>query len=130
MTTSPRASLSTKAEQLMLRLGLSYDHLLGYRFAVNVLLASTIVWSTLRLISDSNPIWAIASMVAASDPQREEQAAVDDRVEAAVEPGDVVMSACTKTGQSTGEAPGRGPGEPAGRGTTGAWCLPRLRSRT
>jgi hypothetical protein len=36
--------------------------------------------------------------VAALDPQREEQAAVDDRVEAAVEPGDVVMSACTKTG--------------------------------
>jgi uncharacterized membrane protein YccC len=69
--TSPR-SLSRKAEALLTRLGLSYDHLLGIRFAVNVFLATTVVWSTLRLISDSNPIWAIASMVAASDPQPQE----------------------------------------------------------
>jgi uncharacterized membrane protein YccC len=39
---------------------------------VNVLLATTIVWFTLRKIGDSNPIWAIASMVAAADPQPEE----------------------------------------------------------
>jgi len=51
---------------------LSYDHLLGFRFAVNVLLATTIVWFTLGRIGDSNPIWAIASMVAAADPQPEE----------------------------------------------------------
>ena len=68
---SPR-SLSRKAEALLAWLGLSYDHLLGLRFAVNVFLATTVVWFTLRLISDSNPIWAIASMVAASDPQPEE----------------------------------------------------------
>ncbi len=53
----------------MKRLGLTPDQLLGIRFAVNVAIATTIVWWTLRLISDTNPIWAIASMVAASDPQ-------------------------------------------------------------
>jgi uncharacterized membrane protein YccC len=57
------------AERLQQRLGLSYDHLLGMRFAVNVFIATTIVWSTLKLIGDTNPIWAIASMVAASDPE-------------------------------------------------------------
>jgi uncharacterized membrane protein YccC len=60
------------AETLMQRWGLSYDHLLGFRFAVNVAIASTIVWYCLRLIDDTNPIWAIASMVASSDPQPEE----------------------------------------------------------
>ena len=70
MTT--RITLSRKAEALQKRLGLSYDHLLGMRFAVNVFLATTIVWFTLKRIGDSNPIWAIASMVAASDPQPEE----------------------------------------------------------
>jgi uncharacterized membrane protein YccC len=64
--------LSRKAEALLERLGLSYDHLLGVRFSINVFLATTIVWFTLREISDTNPIWAIASMVAASDPQPEE----------------------------------------------------------
>jgi uncharacterized membrane protein YccC len=69
--TSPRP-LSRKAEALLERLGLSYDHLLRIRFAINVFIATTIVWSTLKLISDRNPIWAIASMVAASEPQPEE----------------------------------------------------------
>ena len=64
-------SLSAKAEKLA-GLGLSFDHLLGLRFAVNVLLATTIVWFTVREIGDTNPIWAIASMVAAADPQPEE----------------------------------------------------------
>jgi uncharacterized membrane protein YccC len=67
-----RQALSRKARALLKRLGLSYDHVLGLRFAVNVFIATTIVWSTLKLLSDSNPIWAIASMVAASDPQPEE----------------------------------------------------------
>jgi uncharacterized membrane protein YccC len=57
------------AERLQQRYGLSYDHLLGIRFAVNVFIATTIVWSTLKLIGDTNPIWAIASMVAAADPE-------------------------------------------------------------
>jgi len=69
--TAPRP-LSRKAAALLKRFGLTYDHLLGIRFAINVFIATTIVWSTLRLISDSNPIWAIASMVAASDPLPEE----------------------------------------------------------
>ena len=67
-----RQTLSKKAKALQERLGLSYDHLLGFRFAMNVFIATTIVWSTLKLIGDSNPIWAIASMVAAADPQPEE----------------------------------------------------------
>jgi hypothetical protein len=61
--------LSQKAEALAERVGLSYDQLLGFRFAVNVFLATTIVWFTMRQIGDSNPIWAIASLVAASDPE-------------------------------------------------------------
>jgi uncharacterized membrane protein YccC len=67
-----RRTLSRKAKALLKRLGLSYDHVLGFRFAVNVFIAATIVWFTLKLLSDSNPIWAIASMVAASDPVPEE----------------------------------------------------------
>ena len=46
----------------------------GIRFAVNVFIASTIVWYTLEKILDTNPIWAIASMIAASDPVVKEAA--------------------------------------------------------
>ena len=63
-----RAS-SAKAEALRQKLGLSYDHLLGIRFAINVAIATVIVWGTLKLLSDTNPIWAIAAMVAACDPE-------------------------------------------------------------
>jgi len=65
-------SLSQKAEALAEQLGLSYEHLLGFRFAVNVLIATSIVWFTLREIHDTNPIWAIASLVAASEPEPEQ----------------------------------------------------------
>ena len=68
---APR-SLSRKAEALLDRFGLSYEHLLGVRFAVNVFIATSIVWFTLRRIGVINPIWAIASMVAAADPQPDE----------------------------------------------------------
>jgi uncharacterized membrane protein YccC len=64
--------LSRKAEALLERLGLSHDHLIGIRFAINVFIATTIVWFTLKVIGDRNPIWAIASMVAASEPVPEE----------------------------------------------------------
>jgi uncharacterized membrane protein YccC len=64
----PRKS-SQKAEALMKRLGLTFDHLLAIRFSINVAIATTIVWSTLTTFTHSSPIWAIASMVAASDPQ-------------------------------------------------------------
>jgi uncharacterized membrane protein YccC len=60
---------SQKAEALMKRMDLSFDHILGIRFAVNVAIATSIVWFTLRYVGDTNPIWAIAAMVAASDPQ-------------------------------------------------------------
>ena len=43
--------------------------LLGLRFAINVFIGSTITWYTLSRFADTNPIWAIASMIAASDPQ-------------------------------------------------------------
>jgi len=56
----------------MERFGLSDEDLLGVRFAINVAIATVIVWNVLRAIGDPNPIWAIASMVAASDPQPDE----------------------------------------------------------
>ena len=43
--------------------------IVGIRFALNVFIATTIVWYVLENIADTNPIWAIASMIAASDPQ-------------------------------------------------------------
>jgi len=46
----------------------------GVRFAVNVFIASAILWYLLRDVADTNPIWAIASMVAASEPQVKEAA--------------------------------------------------------
>jgi uncharacterized membrane protein YccC len=48
--------------------------ILGIRFAFNVAIATAIVWYALAHIADTNPIWAIASMVAASDPQVNEAA--------------------------------------------------------
>lgn len=46
--------------------------LTGVRFAVNVFIASAILWFSLRDIADTNPIWAIASMIASADPQVKE----------------------------------------------------------
>lgn len=43
--------------------------LLGVHAAVNIFVATTIVWLLLRLAANLNPIWAISSMIAASDPQ-------------------------------------------------------------
>jgi hypothetical protein len=56
----------------MRRFGLTEEHLIGLRYAVNVGLATTIVWHTLQAVDNSNPVWAIASMLAASDPQPDE----------------------------------------------------------
>lgn len=44
------------------------DDLVGVRFAVNVFIGTTALWLLLRLLTDTNPIWAIASMIAASEP--------------------------------------------------------------
>lgn len=48
--------------------------IIGVRFAVNVFIGTTVTWYVLKHIVDydANPIWAIASMVAASDPQVKE----------------------------------------------------------
>ena len=53
MIVSP--SLSAKAETLAEQLGLSYDHLLGFRFAVNVLIATTIVWFSCGKLATAIP---------------------------------------------------------------------------
>ena len=49
----------------------SFPHrgVFALRFAVNVFLGSTIVWVTLRYFDVPNPIWAVASMIAATDPK-------------------------------------------------------------
>ena len=49
--------------------GVIQRDVLGIRFAINVFIGSTITWYTLSRFADTNPIWAIASMIAASDPQ-------------------------------------------------------------
>jgi uncharacterized membrane protein YccC len=46
----------------------SEDGLLGVHFAVNVFMASIIVWIGVRYILGADPIWAIASMIASSEP--------------------------------------------------------------
>jgi len=43
--------------------------IVGIRFALNVCIATAIVWYALANLADTNPILAIASMIAASDPQ-------------------------------------------------------------
>jgi hypothetical protein len=58
-----------KAEDLKKRLHLSDENLLGFRFAINVAISSTIVWMGVKLFGDNHPIWAIASLMASSDPQ-------------------------------------------------------------
>ncbi len=45
------------------------DDLRGVRYAVNVFLATTALWIVVKVYGDANPIWAISSMVATSDPQ-------------------------------------------------------------
>jgi uncharacterized membrane protein YccC len=44
------------------------DRFLGVRFAVNVFVATLVIWLLLRLSTRANPIWAVASMVASSEP--------------------------------------------------------------
>jgi uncharacterized membrane protein YccC len=44
------------------------DDWLGVHFAVNVFIATTLLWVLLRRVAGLNPIWAISSMIAASDP--------------------------------------------------------------
>ena len=60
------------AEALIKRFGLSPSHLIGMRFAINVAIATVIVWHILQAVGAGNPLWAIASMIAASDPDPDE----------------------------------------------------------
>jgi uncharacterized membrane protein YccC len=69
---SAHKQLSTKAEAVLDRYGLEYTHLIGVRFAINTFIATAIVWFTLLQLGVSNPIWAIASMMAAADPEPKE----------------------------------------------------------
>ncbi len=50
----------------------SKGDLLGVRFAVNVFIGTTLLWILVEWLDDTNPIWAIASMIASSDPQVKE----------------------------------------------------------
>lgn len=54
------------------RVHLASHDLIGVRFAINVFIASAILWYLLRHVADTNPIWSIASMVASSEPQVKE----------------------------------------------------------
>jgi hypothetical protein len=45
------------------------DDLLGVHLAVNIFVATTVLWLLLRLGADTNPIWAISAMIPALDPQ-------------------------------------------------------------
>jgi uncharacterized membrane protein YccC len=40
----------------------------GVHYAVSMFIATALLWFLLRRMMDSNPIWAISSMVATSDP--------------------------------------------------------------
>ena len=48
---------------------------LGVHFAVNVFIATTLLWLMLHWAAGLNPIWAISSMIAASDPVVKQAAA-------------------------------------------------------
>ena len=45
------------------------DDMRGIHYAVSVFIATTVLWFLVKEIGDANPIWAISSMVATSDPQ-------------------------------------------------------------
>jgi len=49
----------------------SFPHrgVFALRFAANVFFGSTIAWATLRVLEVTNPIWAVASMIASADPK-------------------------------------------------------------
>jgi uncharacterized membrane protein YccC len=51
--------------------GPSFPHpgAIAWRFAANVFLGSTLVWVVIREFEGVSPIWAIAAMVASTDPQ-------------------------------------------------------------
>jgi len=44
------------------------DDMRGVHYAVSMFVATTVLWIIVKEIGDANPIWAISSMVATSDP--------------------------------------------------------------
>ena len=66
-----RAS-SEKAEQLMKKLGLRFNHILAVRFAINVGISTWIIWTILNLMGSTNFVWAVVSAITCSDPQPKE----------------------------------------------------------
>jgi len=45
------------------------DDMRGVHYAVSIFIATTILWILVKEFGSANPIWAISSMVATSDPQ-------------------------------------------------------------
>ena len=58
--------MTNRAKQWLVRT--IRDDWVGIHFAANVFVATTLIWVMLRTFADLNPIWAISSMIAASDP--------------------------------------------------------------
>jgi uncharacterized membrane protein YccC len=47
---------------------LMQDELRGVHYAVSIFIATTVLWILVKTYGDANPIWAISSMIATSDP--------------------------------------------------------------
>jgi uncharacterized membrane protein YccC len=45
------------------------DDMRGIHYAVSMFIATTVLWILVKEYGDANPIWAISSMIATSDPQ-------------------------------------------------------------
>lgn len=45
------------------------DDLRGVHYAASLFIATTLLWIIVKQVGDANPIWAVSSMVATSDPQ-------------------------------------------------------------
>ena len=45
------------------------DEMRGIHYAASIFVATTVLWILVKEYGDANPIWAISSMVATSDPQ-------------------------------------------------------------
>ena len=57
------------ADAVRQRFALTKADLVGFRFAINVGVGTMIIWGALDAIGNRVPIWAIASMIAASEPE-------------------------------------------------------------
>jgi uncharacterized membrane protein YccC len=45
------------------------DNMHGIHYALSMFIATSVLWILMEEVTDANPIWAISSMVATSDPQ-------------------------------------------------------------